>query len=89
MSLTSVEQTSLTSQLLNLIFHRWPFATGQPLMAVGTPTPGLVTPATVAIIPELREAYSTGAPMHHDITTNGVKLKQSVREMSQVTNLFK
>lgn len=83
------EQT-FAVQLLNLIvFHRWTFATGRLSTGVSTPTTGLVTTATVAAVPEIREVCSTGAPMHHDITTNGVKLKPSVREISRVTNLFK
>lgn len=45
-------------------------------MGVATPTTGVVT-ATVAVLPEFREAYLTGAPMHQEITDNGVKPDQS------------
>lgn len=51
-------------------------------MGVSTPSTGIVTQATAALTPEIREAYLTGALMHHTITANGVKLKQSVQEMS-------
>lgn len=86
----SVEQPSLATLLLNLIFfHRWTFGKGQPLMGVSTLTAGTVTQATVAIPPVLRGVYLTGAPVHHNTTGNGVKLKQSLQLLSRVTNLFK
>lgn len=36
------------------LFHSWSFATGQHLMAVGTPTPGDVSGAAAATLPHAR-----------------------------------
>lgn len=58
-------------------------------MGAGTTTTGVVTLVTVAPKAGSQEAQLTAAPMHHQVTVSGVKLKLSRQETSQVTNHFR